>query len=195
MGVRLPEGGSVSLTGAVPGLTAVDVCLGWGVNSFSGGDFDLDASAVLVDGAGRVTPDDSGFVFYNNLRSPDGSVVHAGDDRTGGGQGDDEVIRVSLDSVPRSVDRIVFSVSIYDADVRAQNFGGVRNAFIRVVDPRGGGEIARFDLSEDASVETAVVFGELYRQGGDWAFRAVGQGWASGLAGIARHFGVNVGSE
>jgi tellurium resistance protein TerD len=193
MGVSLSKGGNVSLTKEAPGLTAVNVGLGWDVNTFAGGDFDLDASAIMLDAGGRVTPDDSGFIFFNNLRSPDGSVVHVGDNLTGQGEGDDEVIQVNLAGVPPTCDKIVFPVSIYDADNRKQNFGAVRNAFIRVVNQANGSEIARYDLTEDASVETAMVFGELYRNGADWKFRAVGQGYASGLRGIAQDFGVNVG--
>ena len=193
MGVSLSKGGNVSLTKEAPGLTAVNVGLGWDVNTFSGGEFDLDASAIMIGADGRVTPDDSGFIFFNNLRSPDGSVVHVGDNLTGEGEGDDEVVQVNLAGVPPTVDKIVFPVSIYDADNRKQNFGAVRNAFIRIVNQANGQEIARYDLTEDASVETAMVFGELYRNGPDWKFRAVGQGYASGLRGIAQDFGVNVG--
>ena len=193
MGVSLSKGGNVSLTKEAPGLTAVNVGLGWDVNTFSGGEFDLDASAIMIGADGRVTPDDSGFIFFNNLRSPDGSVVHVGDNLTGQGEGDDEVIQVNLAGVPPTVDKIVFPVSIYDADNRKQNFGAVRNAFIRIVNQANGSEVARYDLTEDASVETAMVFGELYRNGPDWKFRAVGQGYASGLRGIAQDFGVNVG--
>ena len=193
MGVSLSKGGNVSLTKEAPGLTAVNVGLGWDVNTFSGGEFDLDASAIMIGADGRVTPDDSGFIFFNNLRSPDGSVVHVGDNLTGEGEGDDEVVQVNLAGVPPTVEKIVFPVSIYDADNRKQNFGAVRNAFIRIVTQANGQEVARYDLTEDASVETAMVFGELYRNGADWKFRAVGQGYASGLRGIAQDFGVNVG--
>ena len=192
MGVSLAKGGNVSLTKAVPDLTAVSVGLGWDVRATTGADFDLDASALLLGPGGKVLSDQH-FVFFNNLRSPDGSVEHTGDNLTGEGEGDDEVINVDLTRVPAECDRIVFPVSIYDADNRGQNFGQVRNAFIRIVNQVNGAELARFDLTEDASTETAMVFGELYRHNGDWKFRAVGQGYASGLAGIAMDFGVNVG--
>ncbi|GAB3198112.1 calcium homeostasis/redox stress adaptation protein [Geodermatophilus arenarius] len=192
MTVVLAKGGNVSLSKEAPGLRAVNVGLGWDVNTFSDFEYDLDASAIMLDASGRVTPDDSGFVFYNNLRSPDGSVLHTGDNLTGEGDGDDEMIQVDLTAVPQFVQKIVFPVSIHDADNRRQNFGGVRNAFIRVVDQVTGREITRYDLTEDASMETAMVFGELYRHNGDWKFRAVGQGYASGLRGIAQDFGVNV---
>ncbi|MFD8657024.1 TerD family protein, partial [Streptomyces mirabilis] len=157
----------------------------------TGADYDLDASALLCSEAGKVLSDQH-FVFYNNLKSPDGSVEHTGDNLTGEGEGDDESIKVNLTAVPAEVAKIVFPVSIHEADTRGQSFGQVRNAFIRVVNQAGGQEIARYDLSEDASSETAMVFGELYRHGGEWKFRAVGQGYASGLRGIASDFGVNV---
>ncbi|MGC4935280.1 TerD family protein [Gordonia sp. DT30] len=191
MGVSLSKGGNVSLTKEAPGLTAVAVGLGWDARSTTGADFDLDASAIAL-GANKKVLSDQHFVFFNNLRSPDGSIEHTGDNLTGEGEGDDEVINVDLAGVPPEVDTIVFPVSIYDADARSQSFGQVRNAYIRVINRSGGAEIARYDLSEDASTETAMVFGELYRNGADWKFRAVGQGYASGLAGIARDYGVNV---
>ncbi|UYQ60682.1 TerD family protein [Streptomyces peucetius] len=191
MGVSLGKGGNVSLSKEAPGLTAVLVGLGWDVRTTSGADFDLDASALLLNETGKVVSDQH-FVFYNNLTSPDGSVEHTGDNLTGEGEGDDESIKVNLAAVPAGVARIVFPVSIHDATARGQSFGQVRNAFIRVVNQAGGAELARYDLSEDASTETAMVFGELYRNGTEWKFRAVGQGYASGLAGIASDFGVNV---
>jgi len=191
MGVSLSKGGNVSLTKEAPGLTAVTVGLGWDVRSTTGADFDLDASAILVDANGKTT-NDKDFVFFNNLVSGDGSVKHLGDNLTGEGDGDDEQVNVDLAAVPPGIDKIVFPVSIYDADNRGQSFGQVRNAFIRIVNQAGGAELARYDLTEDASTETAMVFGELYRNGAEWKFRAVGQGYAAGLAGIAKDFGVNV---
>ncbi|MFB7506945.1 TerD family protein [Streptomyces broussonetiae] len=191
MGVSLGKGGNVSLSKQAPGLSAVVVGLGWDVRTTTGADYDLDASALLCDASGRVVSDQH-FVFYNNLKSPDGSVEHTGDNLTGEGEGDDESIKVNLAAVPAEVAKIVFPVSIHEADARGQSFGQVRNAFIRVVNQANDQEIARYDLSEDASTETAMVFGELYRHGGEWKFRAVGQGYASGLRGIAADFGVNV---
>ncbi|MFJ4711907.1 TerD family protein [Streptomyces sp. NPDC088785] len=191
MGVSLSKGGNVSLSKEAPGLTAVVVGLGWDVRTTTGADFDLDASAILTNAEGKVR-NDQDFVFFNNLKSADGSVEHTGDNTTGEGEGDDEQVKVDLATVPADVDKIVFPVSIYDAENRQQSFGQVRNAFIRVVNQTGGAEIARYDLSEDASTETAMVFGELYRNGAEWKFRAVGQGYASGLRGIAQDFGVNV---
>ena len=191
MGVSLTKGGNVSLTKQAPNLTAVVVGLGWDVRSTTGGDFDLDASALAL-GADHRIVSDAHFIFFNNLRSPDGSIEHTGDNLTGEGEGDDEQIKVNLAGVDPSVASVVFPVSIYEADSRSQSFGQVRNAFIRVVDQNTGTELARYDLTEDASTETAMVFGELYRNGPEWKFRAVGQGYASGLAGIARDFGVNV---
>jgi tellurium resistance protein TerD len=191
MGVSLSKGGNVSLTKEAPGLTAALVGLGWDARTTSGADFDLDASALLVGTSGKVLSDRH-FVFFNNLTSPDGSVEHTGDNLTGAGEGDDETIKVNLAGVPAEVDRIVFTVSIYDAEARRQSFGQVRNAYIRVVNQADGQEITRYDLSEDASTETAMIFGEVYRYGAEWKFRAVGQGYASGLRGIALDFGVNV---
>ncbi|MEV1010896.1 TerD family protein [Streptomyces sp. NPDC049881] len=191
MGVSLSKGGNVSLTKEAPGLTAVLVGLGWDVRTTTGVDYDLDASALLCTSSGKVASDQH-FVFFNNLRSPDGSVEHTGDNLTGEGEGDDEVIKVDLAGVPAEITSIVFPVSIYDAGNRGQSFGQVKNAFIRVVNQTGGAEIARYDLSEDAATETAMIFGELYRHGAEWKFRAVGQGYASGLAGIAADYGVNV---
>ncbi|MEU9133275.1 TerD family protein [Kitasatospora sp. NPDC048540] len=190
MSVTLAKGGNVSLTKAAPNLTQVQIGLGWDARSTTGASFDLDASALLCSG-GKVLGDEY-FVFYNNLKSPEGSVEHQGDNLTGDGDGDDEVVQVHLDLVPAQVDKVVFAVSIYDAEPRMQSFGQVGNAYIRVVDQADGSEIARYDLSEDASTETAMIFGELYRYQGEWKFRAVGQGYASGLRGIVQDFGVNV---
>ena len=191
MAVSLTKGGNVSLTKEAPGLTAVTVGLGWDARTTDGKAFDLDASAIACATTGKVVSD-SYFIFFNNLKSPDGSIEHTGDNITGEGEGDDEQIKVNLAAVPTEVDKVVFVVSIYEADARAQSFGQVRNAFIRVVNQAGNAEIARYDLSEDASTETAMLFAELYRNGSDWKFRAIGQGYASGLAGIARDFGVGV---
>lgn len=193
MGVSLSKGGNVSLTkeAGAAGLTAVTVGLGWDVRTTTGTDFDLDASAIACDADGKVASDKH-FVFFNNLTSPDGSIEHTGDNLTGEGEGDDEAIKVNVASVPAEIDKIVFPVSIYDGESRSQSFGQVRNAFIRVVNIADNAELARYDLTEDASTETAMVFGELYRNGPEWKFRAIGQGYASGLAGIARDFGVNI---
>jgi tellurium resistance protein TerD len=192
MSVSLNKGGNVSLTKEAPGLQAVLVGLGWDARTTTGSDFDLDASALMVNQSGKIVSDQH-FIFFNNLKSPDGSVEHTGDNLTGEGEGDDEVIKVNLVGVPADVDKIVVTVSIYDADSRQQSFGQVRNAFIRVVNQADNRELTRYDLSEDASTETAMIFGELYRNGAEWKFRAVGQGYSTGLAGIARDFGVNVG--
>jgi len=193
MAVSLSKGGNVSLTkeAGAAGLFRVEIALGWDVRTTTGVDFDLDASALMLNAGGKVVSDQH-FVFYGNLASPDGSIVHQGDNLSGEGEGDDEVVDVDLTAVPAEVERVVFPVSIYDADVRGQNFGQVMNAYIRVVNADNSQELTRYDLSEDASSETAMVFGELYRRDGEWKFRAVGQGYASGLAGIARDYGVNV---
>jgi tellurium resistance protein TerD len=189
MSISLVKGGNVSLTKEAPGLAAVVVGLGWDVRTTTGTDFDLDASAIGVNAAGTVVSP-AHFVFFNNLTSPDGAIRHTGDNLTGEGDGDDEQIVLNLAAMPAEVDKVVVPVSIYDGEGRAQNFGQVRNAFIRVVNQADGSEIARYDLSEDASTETAMVFGEVYRSGADWKFRAVGQGYSSGLAGIAKDYGV-----
>ncbi|MBX6387617.1 MAG: TerD family protein [Frankia sp.] len=191
MGVSLTKGGNVSLSKEAPGLTNIVVGLGWDARTTTGIDFDLDASAIACRADGKVL-NDQYFIFFNNLRSPDGSIEHMGDNLTGEGEGDDEQVKVNLAALPPEIDKIVFPVSIYDADARQQSFGQVRNAFIRIVNAQGGAEIARYDLSEDASTETAMVFGEVYRHGADWKFRAVGQGYATGLRGIAQDYGVNV---
>ncbi|HWM39647.1 MAG TPA: TerD family protein [Streptomyces sp.] len=191
MTVTLAKGGNVSLSKAAPNLTQVQIGLGWMARSTTGAAFDLDASALLC-ANGRVLGDEY-FIFYNNLKSPDGSVEHTGDELVGGtGGDDDETVLVDLSLVPAHVDKIIFPVSIHDADNRQQTFGQVTDAYIRVVNQADGQELARYDLSEDASSETAMIFGELYRHGGEWKFRAVGQGYASGLRGIALDFGVNV---
>lgn len=191
MAVSLSKGGNVSLTKEAPGLTAVTVGLGWDVRTTTGTDFDLDASAIAVNVDGKVFSDGH-FIFFNNKTSPEQAIVHTGDNVTGEGDGDDEAIKIDLSLLPAEVDKIVFPVSIYEAESRSQNFGQVRNAYIRVVNQAGETEIARYDLSEDAATETAMVFGEMYRNGEEWKFRAIGQGYASGLVGIAQDFGVNV---
>ena len=191
MAVSLSKGGNVSLTKEAPGLSNISVGLGWDARTTSGAAFDLDASAILVGLDGRV-PSDDHLVFFSNLTSPDSSVRHQGDNRTGVGEGDDEVIDIDLDLVAPEVDRVVFAVSIYDGDSSGHTFGQVRNAFIRVINGNTRAEVARYDLSEDASTETAMAYGELYRNGQEWKFRALGQGYPSGLSGIAQAFGVNV---
>lgn len=191
MAVSLSKGGNVSLTKEAPGLTAVTVGLGWDVRTTTGTDFDLDASAIAVNAEGKVYSDGH-FIFFNNKTSPEQAIVHTGDNVTGEGDGDDEQLNIDLALLPADVDKIVFPVSIYEAESRSQNFGQVRNAYIRVLNQDGETEIARYDLSEDAATETAMVFGEMYRNGDEWKFRAIGQGYASGLVGIAQDFGVNV---
>jgi tellurium resistance protein TerD len=190
--VSLSKGGNVSLTKMAPGLTAVSVGLGWDLRTTTGTDFDLDASALLCGADGKVI-DDAHFVFFNNLKSPDGSVEHTGDNLTGEGEGDDELIHVNLAGASPQIQRVVFPVSIYEGAARGQSFGQVSNAFIRVIDRSNGSELARYFFTEAATTETAMIFGELYRHNDEWKFRAVGQGYASGLAGIAKDFGVNVG--
>jgi len=189
MAISLTKGSNISLTKQAPGLSSVTVGLGWDTRTTSGVDFDLDGSAIVC-GADSKVMSGGHFVFFNNKSSPDGAVRHSGDNVTGVGEGDDERIGVDLGKLAAEVDRVVFAVSIYEADGRGQSFGQVRNAYIRVLDDASAEEIARYDLTEDASGETAMVFGELYRHGGEWKFRAVGLGYVSGLSGIARDYGV-----
>ena len=191
MAVSLSKGGNVSLSKAEPGLKLVLVGLGWDARSTDGAGFDLDASAFLLK-ADRKVRADSDFVFYNNLRSVDGSVTHTGDNLTGAGDGDDEAIEVNLERIPPEISVLAFTVTIHEADARRQNFGMVSSAFIRIVNNERGTEIARYDLSEEASIETAMNFGEIYRQGAEWKFRAIGQGFAGGLGPLAQSFGVNI---
>jgi tellurium resistance protein TerD len=191
MGLSLSKGGNVSLSKEAPGLTNILVGLGWDVRATDGGDFDLDASAFCLNAAGKVRAD-TDFVFYNNLKSPEGAVEHTGDNRTGVGEGDDEAIKVDLGKVPADIQRIAVCVTIHEAEGRRQNFGMVNNAFVRIVDSGSGKEIARYDLGEDASTETAMIFAEVYRNGADWKFKAIGQGFAGGLGPLARNYGVDV---
>jgi len=195
MGVSLQKGGNVNLTRTRPGLRSIKVGLGWDVRSTNGVPFDLDASAfLLTEFSDRFkVRNDSDFVFYNNLTSPCGSVRHLGDNTTGLGDGDDEVIEINLNDVPADIVKVRVCVTINDADDRRQNFGMVNSAFIRVVNKDDEAELARFDLSEDASTETAMVFGEVYLHSGEWKFKAVGQGFVGGLAALARDCGVDVG--
>lgn len=192
MAVTLSKGGNVSLSKEDPNLKKVLVGLGWDVRSTDGADFDLDASVFLTRADGKVRSD-SDFIFYNQLQSSCGSVVHSGDNRTGAGEGDDEMVRIDLNRVPTDVTKLVFTVTIHEAEQRRQNFGMVSSAFIRLVNDETSNEIVRYDLSEDASTETAMIFGEIYRHNNEWKFRAVGQGYAGGLGPLARSFGVNVG--
>ncbi len=192
MAVSLKKGGNVSLTKIVPSLKQIEVGLGWDHRRTDGAAFDLDASIFMLTGREEVKSDEY-FIFYNNLKSPCGSVTHQGDNRTGAGEGDDEVIRIILPNVPEDINKIVVTVTIDDAEARRQCFGDVRNAYMRVVNQDDGQEIARYDLSEEAGTEVSMIFGEIYRHQGEWKFRAVGQGFAGGLEPLCIAFGVNVG--
>ncbi|KQB52974.1 chemical-damaging agent resistance protein C [Pseudomonas endophytica] len=192
MAVSLSKGGNVSLTKEAPGLTEVVVGLGWDPRVTDGQEFDLDASVFIVGENGKVLSDAS-FVFYNNKTSPDGNVVHQGDNRSGAGEGDDEQVNVNLSGFAPDTKKLVFAVTIHEAEVRKQSFGQVSNAYIRVVNKADGKELARYDLSEDASTETAMVFGELYSHNNEWKFKAIGQGFAGGLGPLAASYGVNLG--
>ena len=191
MAISLQKGGNVNLSKEAPTMKKMTIGLGWDVRSTDGADFDLDASAFMLAASGKVRSD-ADFIFYNQLKSPDGSVEHTGDNRTGAGEGDDEAINIDLSLVPADVDKIAICVTIHEAQERGQNFGQVSSAYIRCVNADNNTEIARYDLSEDASVETAMIFGEIYRHSGAWKFRAVGQGFAGGLGPLAKNYGVNV---
>jgi len=190
MAISLQKGGNVNLSKEAPGLKKVVIGLGWDPRASDGAAFDLDGSAFLQKADGKVRGD-SDFIFYNNLKSTDGSVIHAGDNTTGGGDGDDEKLTIDLAAVPAEIDKVSFCVTIHEAEQRKQNFGMVAKAYIRCLNGDGNAELARYDLSEDGSTETAMIFGELYRAGSEWKFRAIGQGFKGGLGPLARSFGVN----
>ncbi len=191
MSVSLQKGGNISLTKSEPGLEKIIVGLGWDARTTSGADFDLDASVFMLTAAGKVRSDKD-FIFFNNLKSADGSVEHMGDNRTGAGEGDDEVIRVDLTKVPADITRLVFTVSIYEAETRRQNFGMIASAFIRVLNNATRNEITRYDLSEEASTDTAMIFGEVYRHNNEWKFKAIGQGYVEGFPALVRNFGLDL---
>ena len=192
MAVSLSKGQKVDLTKGNPGLSKLMIGLGWDTNRYDGGaDFDLDAAAFLVGGNGKVASDGD-FVFYGNLNHASGGVVHTGDNLTGEGDGDDEQIVVDLAKVPANVERIAFTVTIYDAESRNQNFGQVSNSYIHIQDMASGTDLIRYDLGEDFSIETAIVVGELYRYNGEWKFNAIGSGFQGGLAALCGHYGIDV---
>jgi tellurium resistance protein TerD len=191
MAISLQKGGNVNLSKEAPGLTKMVIGLGWDARATDGAAFDIDGSVFLLKADGKVRADVD-MVFYNNLKSSDGSVTHSGDNTTGAGDGDDETVTVDLSMVPTEVEKIAVCVTIHDAETRKQNFGMVSKAFVRCINPNGDVEIARYDLSEDGSTETAMVFGEIYRNNGDWKFKAIGQGFKGGLGPLAASFGVGV---
>ena len=191
MAISLQKGGNVNLSKEAPGMKKMLVGLGWSLRATDGDAFDLDGSAFLL-GAGDKVRSDADFVFYNQNKSSDGSVVHSGDNRTGEGEGDDESVTIELDKVPADVEKIAVCVTIHDAEAKRQNFGMVASAYVRCVDAVSNVEVARYDLSEDASVEAAMIFGEIYRHSGEWKFKAMGQGFKGGLGPMAKNFGVNV---
>lgn len=192
MPISLQKGQKVDLTKTNPGLKKILVGLGWDTNKYDGGHaFDLDSAAFLLGESGKVASDND-FIFYNNLKGGNGSIVHQGDNLTGVGEGDDEQIKIDLSAVPPSIHKVDFTVTIHDADTRGQNFGQVSNAFIRIVNEETNEELIRYDLSEDFSVETAIVVAELYRHGSEWKFNAVGSGFSGGLFALCKNFGVSV---
>jgi tellurium resistance protein TerD len=191
MAITLQKGGNLSLSKTDPTLKNMLIGLGWDPRTTDGAEFDLDASAFILTAQGKVRSD-ADFIYYNQLRSAEGAVEHTGDNLTGAGDGDDEVIKVDLSKIPAGVEKIAITVTIHDAVARKQNFGQVANAFIRVVNESSGTEIVRYDLAEDYSTETAMVFGELYSHNGEWKFRAVGQGYEGGLAALCNQYGIVV---
>lgn len=191
MAISLQKGGNVNLSKEAPGMKKMIVGLGWDVRSTDGDGFDLDANCFLLNNTGKVRSD-ADFIFYNQPKSTDGSVEHTGDNRTGAGEGDDESIIVDLSKIPADVEKIAVCVTIHEAEKRRQNFGMVSSAYVRCVNADGNTEVAKYDLSEDASVETAMIFGEIYRNGADWKFKAIGQGFQGGLGPLAKSFGVSV---
>ena len=192
MPISLQKGQKVSLTKGNPGLNNVVVGIGWDVNAFdTGGDFDLDSAAFLLADNGKIT-EQKDFVFFGNLVHPSGGVQHLGDNTTGAGDGDDEQIKINLSKIPANITRIAFTVTIYEAEARHQNFGQVSNAFVRIYNEANGEELLRYDLGEDFSIETAAVFGELYKNGDEWKFNAIGSGYQGGLAALCNNYGVDV---
>ena len=190
MAISLSKGQKVDLTKSNPGLTNITVGVGWDTNKYDGGqDFDLDSSIFLLNSAG-VCANEKDFVFFNNLEGGNGSVVHTGDNLTGEGDGDDEQVKVSLSTVPTTVERIAFAITIHDAEQRSQNFGQVSNSYVRIVNDANGEELIRYDLGEDFSIETAVVVGELYRHGSEWKFNAIGSGYQGGLGSLVKDYGL-----
>ncbi len=192
MAISLSKGQKVDLTKTNPGLKKIVVGLGWDINKYDGGhDFDLDSSAFVLNATGKVK-DEKDFVFYNNPNGAQGAVVHAGDNRSGAGDGDDEQIRIDLSKMPAEVEKVAITITIHDADVRKQSFGQVANAYVRVFNEEGEAELIRYDLGEDFSVETAIVVAEIYRNGAEWKFNAIGSGFNGGLSALCTNFGLSV---
>lgn len=190
MAINLSKGQKIDLTKTNPGLTKITVGLGWDTNKYDGGkDFDLDVSVFLTNASGKVAKE-TNFIFFNNKQNENGSVVHTGDNRTGDGEGDDEQIQVDLPNIPADVEKIAFTITIYEAEQRSQNFGQVSRSYVRILNEANSEELIRFDLGEDFSIETGVVVGELYRNAGEWKFSAIGSGYKDGLAGLTRDYGL-----
>ena len=191
MAISLQKGGNVNLSKEAPTMSKMVVGLGWDTRATDGAAFDLDAVGFVLSNAGKVRADGD-FIFFNNKQNAEGSVVHGGDNRTGAGDGDDETIIIDLSKMPADVEKVAVCVVIYDAEGRKQNFGQVSRAYVRILNDANQQEVARYDLSEDGSTEAAMIFGEVYRNGGDWKFKAVGQGFKGGLGPLAGSYGVNV---
>lgn len=192
MAINLQKGQKINLSKVSPGLTKAMIGLGWDVNSFDNNqDFDLDASIFMVSKSGKVE-NDADFIFYNNLKHSSGSIIHTGDNRTGEGEGDDEAVKIDFSKIPDNIDKLAVAVTIHEADIRSQNFGQVENAFVRLVDEVSNEEILRYDLSEDFSIETAVVFAEIYKKDSQWRFSAIGSGFKGGLGALCQRYGLEV---
>jgi tellurium resistance protein TerD len=185
--INLTKGQKVDLTKTNPGLSAVNAGLGWDVNQSGGAAFDLDASVLLLDEHEKFTGTQN-LIYFGNQKTPDGSVIHSGDNLTGQGSGDDEVIKLDLNKIPANIHTVLVVVNIYEAQTRRQNFGMVQNAFIRVVDATTNAEIMRYDLSEDYSSETGMEMGKFYRHNGEWKFQAIGTGWAGTLQDVVNKY-------
>lgn len=191
MAINLTKGQKVNLTKDNPGLKYIMVGLGWDVNAYdSGADFDLDATAFACGSNGKCASD-ADMIFYKNLQHSSGAIKHMGDNTTGDNEGDDEMIMINLEQVPAEIDKIAFTVTIYDAAARQQNFGQVSNSYIRIINNESGEELIHYDLGEDFSVETAVVVAEIYRSNGEWKFNAIGSGFAGGLAALCANYGID----
>lgn len=192
MAVNLTKGQKIDLTKTNAGLKNIIVGLGWDVNKYDGdSDFDLDASAFILSGSGKVRSDED-FIFFNNTKGANGAIEHTGDNLTGEGEGDDEQVKIDLSKMPADIEKVNFAITIHEADVRNQNFGQVSNAFVRIVDEATNEELVRYDLGEDFSIETALIVGELYKHNSEWKFSAIGAGYQGGLVAVCKDFGVSV---
>lgn len=192
MAIVLKKGQKVDLTKGNPGLSKIKAGLGWDVNKYDGqSEFDLDVSIFMCDNSDKVV-NEGDFIYYNNPKHSSDSVIHCGDNRTGEGDGDDEEVQIDLSKIPSNIEKVAFTVTIHEAGMRNQNFGQVSNSYIRILNEDNNEELIRYDLGEDYSIETAVVVGELYRQGGEWKFQAIGSGFEGGLEALCLNYGLTI---